>query len=336
MFSKKTVNRLVLTALIIFLLPTVVMVWADPSPYLTEFISSELANPAFQGEFPTARRTPSFDDMTVQFGPDDDDVSNLSDDSGIEVVPGAAFIHTNELGNGTEAQDWFFSFSEGYITNDSLSSSGTSKLICLVAPVYIPPQRRITHFVGYVRDTSATLDITLFLDRTDSFGGWTELAAVQSVGNNTAVQTLTDPSITTAGGANITDIEYNYHVSMCLPAGSDFNINVYGAAVKYSPDLAPPTLNTIHLPILIKPGPPVFSKVFITNKSGGSVNYTVLNTPQGNINCVIPNGATNTFCGKQFTPGSYNWQATLKCGKLGPKPKDFPPGDVFPTAFRCD
>lgn len=333
---RKIKSKLILTALIITLLPTVVIVWADASPYFSEFISSEPSSPAFQGELPTARRTSTFDDMTVQFGTNDGDTSILSDDSGVEVVPGAAFIHTNELGNGTEAQDWFFSFSGGYVTNDSLSTSGIPKLICLAAPVYLPPQRRITGFIGYVQDVSTSLDIALYLDRTNSFGGWTELAAVQSVGNNPAVQTLTDPSINADQSADITDIESNYHVSMCLPAGSDFDIRVYGAAVTYSAELAPPVINNIYVPLLVKPGAPVLSRVFITNQSGGNVNYTILNTPQGNISCVVPNGAVNSFCGKEFTPGTYDWQATLNCGSLGPKPKDFPPGDVFPTPFRCD
>ncbi|MCB0214587.1 MAG: hypothetical protein KDJ52_34930, partial [Anaerolineae bacterium] len=304
MIARKTINKVILTTLIIILLPTVVMVWADASPYLTEFVSSDPSSPAFQGEFPASRRKSSFDDVTVQFGATDDDISVLSDDSGIEIIPGAAFVHTNELGNGTEAQDWFFSFDGGYVTNDSLSTSGTAKLICLMAPVYLPPQRRITSFVGYVLDTSSSLDIAMYLDRTSSLGGWTELAAVQSSGNNAAVQTLTDPSIINDGGANITDIKSNYHVSLCLPAGSDEDIKVYGAAVKYAPESSPEVNNNNYMPLLLKPSPAKFAKVFITNKSGGNVDYTILNTPQGNIHCNVPNGAVDKFCGKQFEYGT--------------------------------
>jgi hypothetical protein len=117
-----------------------------------------------------------------------------------------------------------------------------------------------------------------------------------------------------------------------LPANSDFSIFVFGAQVTYAP-----TANNVYLPIVFKPNPVVLqSRVFLTNQSGGTLNYTISNTPEGNISCAVPNGAANFFCQKAFTSGSYNWTAQLVCGTLGPKLREFTPGDNFPSAFRCD
>jgi hypothetical protein len=332
MRMRKSYKTLIITLSILAasLLPGVVTAWAEVDSNLTETgLNTELLIPSAQGNEAIARPPSFFGDMIVQFGEEGEEISAQSDNSGVEVVPSAAFIHTNELGNGTEAQDWFFSFAEGYLTNDS-----GGNLICLAAPVYLPPGNIITSFKGYVRDNSTAADIAIFLDRTASLGGWTELAAVQSTGSSTSIQGLTDPSIFSGGGANVIAPGFNYHVSLCLPANSDFSILVYGAQVTYSSNSG---LSKTYLPLVLKPDPTlVQSRVFLTNQSGGTANYTILNTPQGNISCSVPNGAANFFCNKAFTSGTYNWTAQLVCGTIGPKQKEFPPGNVYPTAFRCD
>jgi hypothetical protein len=335
MFIRKTYKTLiigVLSILVISFLPAVSAVWAEADSSFTKlsFTSKALIPPSQSAE--SINRPPSyFGDMIVQFGEAGENIAAQSDGSGVEVVPGAAFVHTNELGSGTEAKDWFFSFGGGFLTNDSFAESGVNKAVCLTAPVYLPLGVTITKFQGYVLDNSTTSDAAIFFDRTGSFGGWTELAAVQSTGNNASIQTLTDPSIT--AGANIVATENNYHVSLCLPAGSDFNILVYGAQINYLSG----TLKNVFLPLVLKPNPAsLLSKVYITNLSGGTLNYTIQNTPQGNISCTVPNGAKDFFCNKSFTSGIYNWRAQLVCGSLGPKPKDFTPGNVYPTPFRCD
>jgi hypothetical protein len=273
-------------------------------------------------------------DMIVQYGEAGEEISAQSDLSGVETVPGAAFIHTNELGSGTEAEDWFFSFNEGYLTNDSFATSEVNKEVCLTSPVYLPLGATIISFKSYVLDTSSTTNVSIFFDRTGSGGGWTELGAVQSTGSSNSVQTLIDPSIFSGGGANIVAPEFNYHVSLCLPAGSDFDIRVYGAQLNYMIGNA---ATQVYLPIVLKPSlEQLQSRVYLTNLSGGSINYTIHNTPQGNINCVVPNGAKNQFCDKAFIANIYTWTAQLKCGPLGPKQRQFTPGDNFPTPFRCD
>lgn len=327
----------VLSVLVVSVLPGVAAIWAEADSDLAEADpSAEPLIPPPQGDEPITRPPSSFGDMIVQFGEGSGDISTQSDNSGVEIVPGAAFVHTNELGSGSEAEDWFFSFAGGYLTNDSVSHSGISKSVCLMAPVYLPLDSTIIGFSAYVLDQSSTIDVAIFLDRTRSHGGWTELAAVQSTGSSTSIQTLTDPSIFADGDANVVALNHNYHVSLCLPAGSDFDIRVFGARVDYIPFGTPPPAG-VHLPIIFKADPTLLmSYVYITNLSGGSVDYTIQGTPQGNIHCVVPNGAENQYCDKPFTSGTYNWTAQLHCGSLGPKPKEFNPGPVHPTAFRCD
>jgi hypothetical protein len=329
MYRGKIYKALIITLSIVAasLLPGVVTAWAGGDSNLTQTsLNPDASIPSAQGGEAAGRPPSFFGDMIVQYGEQNEGISAQSDGSGVEVVPGAAFIHTNELGNGTEAQDWFFSFAGGFLTNDS-----GGNLICLAAPVYLPPDNTITSFKAFVQDNSA-FEIAIFLDRTASFGGWTELAAVQSTGSSTAIQTLTDPSISTEGGANAIAHGFNYHVSLCLPANSDFSILVFGAQVTYAP-----STNNVYLPIVLKPDPTLLqSRVFLTNQSGGTLNYTILNTPEGNISCSVPNGAANFFCQKAFTSGTYNWTAQLVCGTIGPKPKEYPPGNVYPSAFRCN
>lgn len=331
----KTVLIIVLAVLVISLLPGVTAVWAEANPKGNQLNPSpEPLRPSAQGE-ESGRRPPSFlGDMLVQFGEQAEGIAPQSDGAGIETVPGAAFIHTNELGSGTEAQDWFFSFNSGFLTNDSFTKSGINKEVCLTAPVYLPLDVVITSFRSFILDNSSASDVAIFLDRTASFGGWTELAAVQSTGNSSSIQTVTDPSIFATSGANVVAPEFNYHVSLCLPAGSDFSIRVYGAQVIYSKKS---DLKNVYLPVVFKPDPnSLLSRVYVTNLSGGSVIYTILGTPQGNITCTVPNGAKKQFCDKAFTANTYNWKAQLHCGTLGPKPREFTPGNNYPADFRCD
>jgi hypothetical protein len=328
----KTLIIGVLSILVISFLPAISAVWTKADSHLAKLgLTVEALIPPSQSPESITRPPSDFGDMTVQFGESGENISTQSDGSGVEIVPGAAFIHTNELGSGTEAKDWFFSFNGGFLTNDSFAESGVNKAVCLAAPVYLPIGATIIKFQGYALDNSTASDVAIYFDRTSSFGGWTELAAVQSTGNNTSVQTLTDPSIT--AGANVVATENNYQVSLCLPAGSDFNILVYGAQITYLSS----TVKDVYLPLVLKPSPAsLLSTVYITNLSGGVVNYTIQSTPEGNITCAVPNGAKDVLCGKAFTPGTYNWKAQLICGSLGPKPKEFPPGKVYPSAFRCD
>lgn len=334
----KTMIIIVLTIVVTSLLPGAVAVWAEVNSNLVEVgAEPESLIPPTQEDEGGKRPPPFLGDMMVQYGEAGKGISPQSDlGSRVEIVPGAAFIHTNELGSGTEAKDWFFSFLGGYITNDSFAASGVNKAVCLTAPVYLPIGVKISSFKAYVRDTSAASNIAISLDRTGSRGGWTELGTVQTVNTNSSIQVLTDPSIFSNNGANIVAPEFNYQVSFCLPAGSDNTIFFYGAQVDY-PLAAAPSPKNLYLPVVIKPDPLLLlSRVYITNLSGGPINYTIQGTPQGPITCNIPNGAVDQFCHKPFTAGIYTWSAQLVCGTLGPKTRDFTIGDNRLTPFRCD
>lgn len=313
------------------LLPSLTLLWAEAASNLNETDPQmDLRMPPVQQEESVNRPPSDFSDLIVQVGEGATDITPQSDNSGVETIPGAAFVHTNEFDSGTEAEDWFFSFADGFLTNDSGGNP-----VCLMAPVYLPIGSRITSFTAFVRDSSPTTDVAIFLDRTASFGGWTELSAIQSSGSDGLLKAIIDPSV--VSGANLVEPEFNYHVSMCLPPNSDFDVLVYGAQVRYVPFGAPEPL-TVYLPFLLKAEPPPIplSFVYITNLSGGLVDYTILNTPQGNINCKVPNGAVDFFCDRSFPMGTYNWKAQLHCGSLGPKPRQFTEGVNKPSAFRCD
>lgn len=326
----KTLIIIALSILVISLLPGVALVWAAKDPNSAKIDSgSESLLPTAQGEEPRVRPPASFDDMIIQFGEDSGDISGQSDGSGIEIVPGAAFVHTGELGTGSEANDWFFAPLAGFLQGDSAVNP-----VCLAAPVYLPNASVINSFTVYVFDNFAPSNLSVYLDRTSVVGGWDELAAVQTT-NSGSIQSLTDPSITATDGANVVADFYNYHVDFCFPANSFNNLVVYGAQVNYTPPAAPSN-NNVYLPVVLKTVqviPP--TKLYISNNTGGGLTYTVFGTPEGNKSCNIPNGAQNQLCAT-FTAGTYNWQVVTICNPpTAGGTKEYPPGDKFLSPFFC-
>ncbi|MEW5958383.1 MAG: hypothetical protein AB1801_11695 [Chloroflexota bacterium] len=318
-----------LAILVVSLLPGAAVVWAGVALPSTETgLEMEPSIPPAQGEGSEEHPPISLDDIIVRYGEEGGDISPQSDYSGIELVPAAAFVHTGELGTGTEADDWFFSFSGGFVTNDSGGRS-----VCLAAPVYLPPGNIINSFTAYVYDNDSTRNMTIYLDRTGSWGGYAYLAGVQSAGSSTSIQTLTDPSISESAILP----EYNYHVDFCLPANSDFNIRIYGARIDYGPSGAPGL--SVYLPIIFKntlPPPVTFS---VRNETGGTLYYyKVYNAaPQqggallGQCPANIQNGAT-AGCGT-FPSGDLYVETESGCGP-GNGSLTFPSGTCT-RVVRC-
>ena len=253
---------------------------------------------------------------------------NIQAQSGdIQVVPAASFIQASDTNPATDdANNWLFDIDGGFLTSDS-----TTDEVCLVAPVYLAPDQTIDSFTVFAADESSNADLTVYLDRTSLLGDWTEVARVSSTGVTSGIQTLIDSTVSTTGGANIISTEYHYHVSFCLSPNSGNSIRVYGAQVRYS--LADETIQHLYLPIVLKSQQPPPTALLITNLTGGSLTYTVYNTPQGNITCTIPNGAVNQLCGT-FTAGTYSYRAVAHCGeKVGQR--TYTPGNDALTPFRC-
>jgi hypothetical protein len=91
-----------------------------------------------------------------------------------------------------------------------------------------------------------------------------------------------------------------------------------------------PSANRVYLPILVSS--PHTTRLFITNHTGGTLTYTVKNTPEGNKICSVPNNQVK-LCAT-FTSGTYDWQAQAVCGtKTGTR--TYPPGDDYPKPFEC-
>jgi hypothetical protein len=330
--THKTLIIIALSILVIGLLPGVALVWAETNSNLARIAPNpEALRPAAQGGEKSARSSTSFDDIIVQFGEDSGKISPQSDGSGVEIVPGAAFVHTGELGTGSEANDWFFDFYPGgFLQGDSAVND-----VCLAAPVYLPVGSTINSFTVYAFDNFGPSNLIIYLDRTGSkTGAWVELAAVQSI-NGGSIQILTDPSITSTGGANVVADFYNYHVDFCFPANSFNNLRVYGARVNYTP-VGAPGINNVYLPVVLKTEPVIPpTKLYISNNTGGSLTYTVFGTPQGNKSCNIPNGAQNQLCAT-FTAGTYNWQVVTICNPpTASGTKEYPPGDKILSPFFC-
>jgi hypothetical protein len=334
MSMRKTRNIPVFIALLILVLslpPGVAIVWAevdsDPAKVGPDWVPLTPTPPA-QGEGSIERPLASFDDMLVQFGKGPEDVSVQSDNSGVQVVPGASFIHTGQLNNTTQAEDWFFSFAGGYLLNKSSTDP-----VCLAAPVYLPPGSVIKSFTAYVYDGSTSDNLIIYFDRTGSWGGWDELAAVVSTGSSSSIQTLTDPSIFSDEGANVVAPAYNYHVDFCFPIGSGDDIRVYGAQVNYS---AP--AQSIYLPIVLKAPAPVVpqTSLYIKNESGGVIYYyRIYDAPQGNFLAECPDNiqdGAEVFCGT-FTPGIRYVVTDGQCGP-GSGNVSFPAGTCVRTV-RC-
>jgi hypothetical protein len=242
-------------------------------------------------------------------------------------IPAAAFIQASDTNPATDdANNWLLDFNSA---NHFLTSDSAADQVCLVAPLYLPVGSTIESFTAYVEDNFATSNTTVLLDRTTFLGEWVELGRVTS-SDGGGIRALTDNTISTVDGANVVAANFNYQVSFCLPANSGANLNVYGVQVSYS--LAGTTPNTIYLPIITKSETPS-TALLITNQTGGSLNYTVFNTPQGNVTCSIPNGASNQICGA-FTSGVYNYKAIAICGqKVGQR--SYKAGNDALTPFRC-
>jgi hypothetical protein len=242
----------------------------------------------------------------------------------VEIVPAAAFVHTGELDNVTQAEDWFFSFSGGYVINAS------ANMVCLAAPVYLPPGSVIESFTAYVYDASTTDNVWIYFDRSGSWGGGAELARVMSTGSSSSIQIITDPSISTVDGANVVAPFYNYHVDVCFPPNSSFDIRVLGARVNYSGEVS-----KVYLPILVKE-PPSNTRLYITNDSGGVIDYyRVFDAPGGTLLADCPTGIANgntVDCGT-FSSGTRHVVTDGECGP-GSGNVDFPKGTCTRTV-RC-
>jgi hypothetical protein len=320
----------VLTILVLSFLPRITSVGAE--------IGSDAVNsghPLAQltptlpvpGDGPIARPPVTFDDIIVQSEDGSQDISAQSDNSGVEIVPPAAFIHTGELGTGTEGEDWYFSFFGGFVWNDS------SNEVCLAAPIYLPPGSVIESFTAYMYDNSTSGDITIYFDRTSSWGGWDELARVWLSGSSDSIWIVTDPSINPDNGANVVAPDFHYHVDFCFPAGSSTDIRVYGARVDYTPAGAADE-NKVYLPIVMKPSNT--TKLYIKNSTGGVIDYYRIYKEVGGkllAECPtkIKNGA-KVLCGS-FSAGE-RYVETYGCGEPGTANINFPGGTCTRTV-RC-
>jgi hypothetical protein len=96
----------------------------------------------------------------------------------------------------------------------------------------------------------------------------------------------------------------------------------------------------VFLPIFSKSPPLDLSYVLITNRTGGEMTYEIPAPghpapPEGRISCQVPIGAIDYFCDKLFTPGTYSWKATAKCGSLTGT-KTYQVGGNFIPAFSCE
>ena len=332
----------ILLLAIISLLPGVATVWAEATPNLnkTKLDEEHLLPAAQSGVRPTRRPTTSFDRNSSPADIPGQDMFAQSDGSGVEIVPGAAFVHTGELGTGTEANDWFFDFEGGYLRSDSPINS-----VCLAAPVYLPPGNAIDSFTVYVYDNFPAADVTVYLDRTGFFGGWDELASVQSTNNSAAIQTLTTSSIFSENAADQVMLGFNYHVDFCLPAGSDTNIRLYGAQVNYSPPA-----QSVYLPTVIKSPPPtpppITTNLFVQNNTGGVIFfYRIFDSVEsGNLLTQCPANiqpGARVSCGI-FTAGNRHVATNGECGP-GQGPVDFSVGTCTrivgcnrtPTTMQC-
>jgi hypothetical protein len=85
------------------------------------------------------------------------------------------------------------------------------------------------------------------------------------------------------------------------------------------------------LPMVLK-NPSPTTRLHITNETGGTLSYTVKNTPEGAKSCSVADGQVK-LCAT-FTSGTYDWEATAHCGSTSGT-RTFPPGDDYPKAFEC-
>jgi hypothetical protein len=89
------------------------------------------------------------------------------------------------------------------------------------------------------------------------------------------------------------------------------------------------TVHRTFLPVVASQG---LTNLYITNRTGGNLTYTVFGTPQGNKSCSVSNNQRK-LCAT-FSSGTYNWRAQAVCGvKTGTR--TYPPGDDEPKPFEC-
>jgi|GEM_PF-2385963 len=314
---------IILSILVLGLLPGVAFVWAEASSGPTQI--DHLIQPAQGGGLPI--RTPvSPNNTIVQSGVEfsSASISTQSDGSGVEVVPAAAFINTNELGTGTGGNDWFFSLSTGglggFVTNDS-----GGNWVCLAAPIYLPPDVTMESFTVYIFDGSNS-DVYVYFDRTEAWDlNYDEMAWVQSSGNVGAVRAFTSSSISDP----VVKSGFNYHIAFCLPSNTDFNIGIFGAQVNYS-------VNTtqVYLPVIHK-GEVLFTTLTIKNSTGNTINfYKILNkdTLATVVQCTNIPDTQEQACGA-FESGYYHASVDYAgCGSgQTSNPIAFPPGNCVRT-----
>jgi len=85
------------------------------------------------------------------------------------------------------------------------------------------------------------------------------------------------------------------------------------------------------LPLIMK-NPSATTNLYITNKTGDTLTYTVKKTPEGTKSCNVGNNQQK-LCAT-FTSGTYDWEAKAHCGsKTGTR--TYPPGNDYPKAFEC-
>ena len=87
----------------------------------------------------------------------------------------------------------------------------------------------------------------------------------------------------------------------------------------------------IFLPALLKNPSPI-TRLFITNHTGGTLTYTVKNTPEGTKSCSVADNQVK-LCAT-FRSGTYDWEATAHCGSTSGT-RTYPAGDDYPKAFEC-
>jgi hypothetical protein len=163
-------------------------------------------------------------DVKVVPSADGGGVGTLSDGSGVEVVPIAAFRH-----DGNTANDWFHSFYDGYIRNNSSTSP------CLMAPTYPPDGATLTEFRFSLLDDSASSDLYVFLDRVNLNTG-----AVQMIGGGALIgfdsfspTEAFDNTLTP--GTQVVSKDYAYFVILCFDPDTEMEILFYGARLMYTP-----------------------------------------------------------------------------------------------------
>jgi hypothetical protein len=163
-------------------------------------------------------------DVKVVPSADEGGVGALSDGSGVEVVPIAAFRH-----DGNTANDWFHSFYGGYIQNDSSTSP------CFMAPTYPPDGATLTEFRFSVLDDSATSDLFVFLNRLNlSTGTVQEIGGGALIGRDSSFPIEAFDNTLTPG-TQVVSKDYAYFIDFCFDPDTGTEILFYGARLIYTP-----------------------------------------------------------------------------------------------------